>query len=517
MSYNRAMSKAAAYRTILALAAAVLGLGGAVAILAVRAGATPGGVAKADLAMSDPELRRAAVKELVSRGAGIWDTFADPAVGRLLQPFLKEKPANGVHVSSNSLGLRERPFALPKPAGVTRIVLLGDSFVMGQGVEAQERLGVFLERWLNDHAGAAHGPIEVLHVGASGWNLLAECTYVARQITPLAPDLVIQIGVRNDVDDNYGTRGFGELGNFDPLHASRGDGIFHARHPATALQSRLANWIAHGLDLESRERYGAAAAAIANLARLTEAAGGHYVFVDFFSGLSPVARHFLMHDLAPRQQAFLPSDLVGDARYCLSKEDAHWNRAGHELVAQLFASLITQRGLLPALALKPDPAADGVAAAWLPRAEREAAVEPDFTRVPDGRTLTPRLDFAHLDDERAAQVHGGLFLGEPGEVVVAPEAAVVLRDGGRTALAVRGKALGRHELDGTKVAVFVEEARVGEIVLSGAAAIDARFTVPAEIAARRFVSVRFRAADHVYAGEELRQHVVFRLSSIALE
>jgi hypothetical protein len=214
-----------------------------------------GGREQAELAMADPELRRQAVQELVARGAGIWDAFPDPEVGRVLQPSLAARDAHGFHVTSDALGLRERAFALPKPAGTLRVALLGDSFVLGQGVEQDQRSASSSSAPSAQRAPAGHGPIEVLHLGASGWNVLAECAFVRRQLALLQPDLVIQIVVRNDLDDNYGARGFGELGNFDPLHLERGEGIFHQAHPATALQGRLVNWIACGLDYESRSRW----------------------------------------------------------------------------------------------------------------------------------------------------------------------------------------------------------------------------------------------------------------------
>ena len=40
----------------------------------------------------------------------------------------------GHRVSDNSLGFREREFALPKPPGVCRVMVLGDSFTWGAGL-----------------------------------------------------------------------------------------------------------------------------------------------------------------------------------------------------------------------------------------------------------------------------------------------------------------------------------------------------------------------------------------------
>jgi len=61
----------------------------------------------------------------------VWDAHR----GYRLAPGLQQQEMHGGLVSSNSRGIRGiREYALPKPAGVTRIVALGDSFTFGDGV-----------------------------------------------------------------------------------------------------------------------------------------------------------------------------------------------------------------------------------------------------------------------------------------------------------------------------------------------------------------------------------------------
>ena len=76
----------------------------------------------------------------------------------------------GAGVTTNSLGMREREYEPRKPPGVTRVVLLGDSYVFDNGVLAEDRMGVFLEKWLVERA-SRNGEIECLHVGGESWNL----------------------------------------------------------------------------------------------------------------------------------------------------------------------------------------------------------------------------------------------------------------------------------------------------------------------------------------------------------
>jgi len=159
-------------RVVAVLAIVCAGLGAACLVLARAAAAPPPNDAGARF--DDPEVRRAAIAELVARGAGGWDSFPDPDVGRLLQQNLAGRMFEGFAVASDALGLREGPVAIPKPKGTTRIVLLGDSFVMGEGVEADDRLGVFLAKDLRERAAGSAGPIECLHFGLDTWNIVAE-------------------------------------------------------------------------------------------------------------------------------------------------------------------------------------------------------------------------------------------------------------------------------------------------------------------------------------------------------
>src|SRR5262245_25041767 len=68
-------------------------------------------------------------------GRGLYQP--DPELGHVLRPNL----ASG-DVRTNSLGFRDREYALDKPAGTFRILGLGDSFTFG----ARFPGGIYLER-----------------------------------------------------------------------------------------------------------------------------------------------------------------------------------------------------------------------------------------------------------------------------------------------------------------------------------------------------------------------------------
>jgi hypothetical protein len=504
-----------ALRALLVVATLCLGLAAALAIVTVRWRRDSAAAAAAPkLDLEDPAVRNAAIAELVAGEGGGWDTFPDAEVGRLLQPGIDGHKVknNKFVVSSNAFGLREKPFVMPKPAGTTRVVLLGDSFVFGEGVDAADRLGVFLQDGLTRHATGNKPKIECLHLGMTCWNIVAETAFLKRALSLVEPDLVFHVVIRNDLEDNPGTRGFGRMADFDPRHGERGEPLFQSHFPSIAFGLRDQNWIAYGLDWESRTRFEEAGRRVAELARLVEAGGGHYLMVDYYIGLLPASRHFIASRLRPEQVCYLPTALMQDDRYRISSGNPHWNRAGHELVARIAASLIRSRDLLPQLRFAEWPEADAAAKEWLEQGEREAAEEPRFDQTTGRRKIRPAIDFTRLDDVAAAQITGGVIRGG----LAGPYAALVLQGGGARRLTVAGHGLARRELDGTKVTVFAEEAQLGEFRVSGDAKIDLSFDLPEPIAARPFISVRFVADDYAYAPADLRQHVVFALARVAL-
>lgn len=105
-------------------------------------------------ALADPQVKRAVVDQLIAQSPGVFDSFPDPMVGRVLQPAMTDRVVTGGVLSSNEWGMRERSYALPKPAGTIRIVLLGDSYVYGPGMAPDQRCGGFLERAVRERAGA---------------------------------------------------------------------------------------------------------------------------------------------------------------------------------------------------------------------------------------------------------------------------------------------------------------------------------------------------------------------------
>lgn len=92
---------------------------------------------------------------------------------------------------TSTRGLRGREHALAKPAGITRIVTIGDSFTWGYGVNNGEpypdRLETLLPR------------TEVINLGVTGYGLRQETRYLAREGVQYAPDVVVVGFCLNDI------------------------------------------------------------------------------------------------------------------------------------------------------------------------------------------------------------------------------------------------------------------------------------------------------------------------------
>jgi hypothetical protein len=110
-------------------------------------------------------------------------------------------PDNGdIHI--NSLGLRGREIPIPKPPGVTRILVFGDSFVFGIGVDESHVFTARLEGLLNRNRTANSSRYEVINMGVSGYSTDQELILFEELAPRLAADLVILVACDNDFEGN---------------------------------------------------------------------------------------------------------------------------------------------------------------------------------------------------------------------------------------------------------------------------------------------------------------------------
>ncbi|GAB4577786.1 MAG: hypothetical protein Fur0022_05180 [Anaerolineales bacterium] len=92
-----------------------------------------------------------------------------------------------IPVQIGSSGFRTDEFEIPKPAGTTRILNLGDSIAFGWEVRYEETYGKLLETMLAD----GNGKYEVINAGVPAWNPASERNFLLDQGLAYDPDLVI--------------------------------------------------------------------------------------------------------------------------------------------------------------------------------------------------------------------------------------------------------------------------------------------------------------------------------------
>ena len=107
-------------------------------------------------------------------------------------------------VITNSMGLRDDMEYGPKAPGTVRILVLGDSFAMGIGVEARETFTRLVTERLN--ADASGMRFDAINSGVPSYSTREETLYLEEQGLQLEPDIVLlAFYVGNDIVDNTRT------------------------------------------------------------------------------------------------------------------------------------------------------------------------------------------------------------------------------------------------------------------------------------------------------------------------
>ena len=110
----------------------------------------------------------------------------------------------------NALGLRDKERSLEKPANTFRLLMLGDSFTEGWGVDHDKILSALLENKLNQTSQSFR--FEVINAGVSAYSPILEYLYMKNKGLNFKPDLVILNFDPNDFADD---QGFAQFAKFD--------------------------------------------------------------------------------------------------------------------------------------------------------------------------------------------------------------------------------------------------------------------------------------------------------------
>jgi hypothetical protein len=126
----------------------------------------------------------------------------DPHFHHRLKPnqtYHFETSEFNVDIRTNRYGLRAPDPVIPKPAGVFRILMLGDSFTFGFPVRDDETFCHLIEGQLQ----ARGYPVEVINAGVSGYSPTLEYISLRDQFLSFDPDLIMLWYDRGDLQEDY--------------------------------------------------------------------------------------------------------------------------------------------------------------------------------------------------------------------------------------------------------------------------------------------------------------------------
>jgi hypothetical protein len=109
--------------------------------------------------------------------------------------------SGGARFTTNALGLRDREYAMPKPSGTFRILMLGDSFTEGGGLDIHDTVAKVVEAGLR--GGRCGMAVDVVNAGHASYSPILEYLLLRDVGLRLQPDLVILNFDMTDVHDDF--------------------------------------------------------------------------------------------------------------------------------------------------------------------------------------------------------------------------------------------------------------------------------------------------------------------------
>jgi len=303
----------------------------------------------------------------------------DSVLGWRLLPNLEgpfERPQFQTYVKINQHGLRDRDHPYANKSGKKRILVLGDSFVWGYGVNADD---MFTRRMEANLPGA-----EVINAGVTAYGTTQEFLWLEREGLKYHPDLVIVVLYKNDLLDNV-TPVYN--GYHRPLMILNDDGSLELTGvPCSqgSLRDRLRKWLVRysaltGIALRSNFRFllrfdyklfgtearewrgenkgsGAASdnypirltvALVEQARKVAQAQGARLLVVAVCHQDAPCNE--VVKRLTEKKIPILALDALkgySPVNMVISG-DEHWNAAGHAFVSQAVTEFIKKHNLLP--------------------------------------------------------------------------------------------------------------------------------------------------------------------------
>ena len=270
--------------------------------------------------------------------------------------------------------------SLRKLRGTRRVLVIGDSYVFGIGVDVQRTFPALLARHLN---ASRREPWEVINMGMNSYSTDQELMLLREFGPQLEPDVVVLVVCDNDFEAN--TRDFVHKRYYKPYFVLSPGGLL-ALHQVplpsfsrwqsvklwlgqrsnvwNAFRSRRSDvpWIRRGVELfqvatpmpKQNDEMELTAALVVAIRDLADRLGSRFVMLNTaHRGERTQQMQELRRLLRPQGVPFLGLEgHLGEARrrhperYWDFEGDAHWNVDAHELVARVVFNLLVAKGFL---------------------------------------------------------------------------------------------------------------------------------------------------------------------------
>lgn len=124
------------------------------------------------------------------------------------------RPEFEVEMRINADGQRDREYPLDRPSGGWRLLVFGDSFVEGWGVQAEDMVSSRLEARLQSEA--PDTPVEAINFGVAGYGTDQELLLFEQSGRRYRPDQVLLFFYANDLINNASDKGIGSERGYKP-------------------------------------------------------------------------------------------------------------------------------------------------------------------------------------------------------------------------------------------------------------------------------------------------------------
>lgn len=124
--------------------------------------------------------------------------FVGELVFRIITPKSPPGTTYGKVIKKNTDGFRDRDFVIPKSQETYRILVLGDSFTWGVGVDVEETVPKQLEKRLSKEFPRKN--IEVINAAIPGYNTVEELLLLKGRGLKYEPNMLILLYNLNDID-----------------------------------------------------------------------------------------------------------------------------------------------------------------------------------------------------------------------------------------------------------------------------------------------------------------------------